>query len=397
MARPNSVLVCTLRADGGIQTMSEAMLRLLTARGMDVALAYYMPYRLAPELSVPSWQLLTRSPQRRLGERFGVPAHEIGVRLPELEWARELATHHWREVLGQYEHHVAVCGSVLAALPALLAGKPCLAWVATPYLGDREQRRRQFPLTRRVVDTVCDMPVCQALEKWALGHSDILALSNYTAASLRSLAPACNPTLMPMPIDTDLFRPDDGAGGAPSLRVGFAGRYGDPRKNIGQLIDAVALCRRRGLMATLHLVGSDNAAAVAAYARDRGLEDAVELIGVRSPAFLAGFYRSLGAFVIPSLQEGLCIAGLEAMACGCPVISTRCGGPEEYVIEGQTGHLVPFETEAMADAIARTIGDGPQRRELAEQGRSLVAARYSRDAVASTFWAAFERVFSTVR
>jgi glycosyltransferase involved in cell wall biosynthesis len=39
------------------------------------------------------------------------------------------------------------------------------------------------------------------------------------------------------------------------------------------------------------------------------------------------------------------------MACGIPVVSTRCGGPEDFVIPGQTGALVAGEPEPMAEAI----------------------------------------------
>jgi glycosyltransferase involved in cell wall biosynthesis len=281
----------------------------------------------------------------------------------------------------------------MAALPPLLAGKPCLAWVATPYVGDRDERRRRFPWPRRIVDTLFDMPVCRSLENWALAHADVLALSNYTAAALRAAAPACAPGLLPMPIDTSLFTPADAAPTGPSLRVGFAGRYQDPRKNVGLLIDAVALCRRRGLAVTLHLVGADDHAAVGALARDRGIADAVELIGSRPAAYLADFYRSLDLFVIPSQQEGLCIAGLEAMACGCPVVSTRCGGPEEYIDDGETGHLVGFDPEAMVQAISRVLTDRAHRAHLAAGALRVVRARYSPDAFADTFWTAFDRTF----
>ena len=55
-------------------------------------------------------------------------------------------------------------------------------------------------------------------------------------------------------------------------------------------------------------------------------------------------------FVIPSHQEGLCISALEAMACGVPVVSTRCGGPEDFVLPDRTGLLVPHQAPALAAA-----------------------------------------------
>ena len=79
-------------------------------------------------------------------------------------------------------------------------------------------------------------------------------------------------------------------------------------------------------------------------------------------------------FVIPSHQEGLCIAALEAMACGVPVVSTRCGGPEDFVIPGQTGELVPHESEAMASAIARICKDESLRHQLSKGAIAWIAS-----------------------
>ncbi len=48
--------------------------------------------------------------------------------------------------------------------------------------------------------------------------------------------------------------------------------------------------------------------------------------------------------------------GIEAMASHCPIVSTRCGGPEDFVREGVNGHLVDVgDDEAMADRIARVL------------------------------------------
>jgi len=87
-------------------------------------------------------------------------------------------------------------------------------------------------------------------------------------------------------------------------------------------------------------------------------------------------------FVIPSFQEGLNIAGLQAMACGVPVISTRCGGPEDYVIEGETGFLVDAEAdaEALAEAVGRVVADRAERADLGAGARRKAETDYSPDA-----------------
>ena len=45
-------------------------------------------------------------------------------------------------------------------------------------------------------------------------------------------------------------------------------------------------------------------------------------------------------WIISSSSEGFYMPGIEAAACRCPLVSTRCGGPEDYIQEGVSGFLV---------------------------------------------------------
>ncbi len=84
-------------------------------------------------------------------------------------------------------------------------------------------------------------------------------------------------------------------------------------------------------------------------------------------------YRSAQVFALPSWQEGLCIAALEGMASGLPVVSMRCGGPETFVTDDETGYLVPLDDdEAMARRLAQLLGDAPLRQRLAVHARQFV-------------------------
>src|SRR5690606_23274746 len=57
------------------------------------------------------------------------------------------------------------------------------------------------------------------------------------------------------------------------------------------------------------------------------------------------------AFILPSRNENLPMVLLEAIACGKPVIATRCGGPE-IIVNAENGLLVPVEDEdALAEAM----------------------------------------------
>lgn len=67
-------------------------------------------------------------------------------------------------------------------------------------------------------------------------------------------------------------------------------------------------------------------------------------------------HRSCDCWIIASSVEGFGLPGLEAAACRCPIVATRCGGPEDYISDGESGYLVDVgDTEQMAHQILRVI------------------------------------------
>lgn len=77
------------------------------------------------------------------------------------------------------------------------------------------------------------------------------------------------------------------------------------------------------------------------------------------------------AFVLSSSHEGFGRVIVEAMACGLPVISTRCPfGPEEIITHGVNGLLVPMDQEdRLAGAILEVLGDESLRNRLGQAGK----------------------------
>jgi len=74
---------------------------------------------------------------------------------------------------------------------------------------------------------------------------------------------------------------------------------------------------------------------------------------------IPGIYKSADCWVVPSITEGLSMPGLEAAACRCPIVATRCGGTEDYVEDGVNGYLVPVEDpQQMAARIINVLQAG---------------------------------------
>lgn len=80
-------------------------------------------------------------------------------------------------------------------------------------------------------------------------------------------------------------------------------------------------------------------------------------------------YSSADVFVSSSWVEGFGLPGLEAMACGTPVVTTASGGVSEYAIPDKTAIIVPPQNpQALAEGIVKVLRDQVLRKALIENG-----------------------------
>lgn len=115
---------------------------------------------------------------------------------------------------------------------------------------------------------------------------------------------------------------------------------------------------------------------------EAGLERQILFTGFRQDieSVLAG----LDIFVLPTLEEALGMAFVEALAMKKPVVATRVGGVPEIVRHMQTGILVPpRDVDALSEAITSLIHDKKLAKKLAEGGRRLVEDEFSTDTLVS--------------
>jgi glycosyltransferase involved in cell wall biosynthesis len=197
--------------------------------------------------------------------------------------------------------------------------------------------------------------------------------------------------ILPMPVDERRFsvRPASTVRG----RIGFTGRIDDPRKNVSLLLEAVALLKGNGDSVSAMLVGGKPTEAIMRKVESLGLLGIVDFVPRLTRDELAVRLQTFDVFVLPSHQEGLCISALEAMACGVPVVSTRCGGPEEFVLDGQTGYLVDSDPEQLAKSVKAIIDDRALRARLSDGAREIVEARYGTRNAEKIFMDAFREAF----
>jgi glycosyltransferase involved in cell wall biosynthesis len=159
----------------------------------------------------------------------------------------------------------------------------------------------------------------------------------------------------------------------PDGATGIVVARAEPVKGHDTLLRALGVLRQQGVAVNLLIVGDGSERPrLEALAGQLGLDPArVRFLGFRTdvPDLLA----AADFFVLSSLQEGLPLAVLEAMAHSLPVIATPVGGVPEVLTDGAHGFLVPTRaSDLLAAAIGRLAADPELRQALGQAGARRV-------------------------
>jgi glycosyltransferase involved in cell wall biosynthesis len=122
-----------------------------------------------------------------------------------------------------------------------------------------------------------------------------------------------------------------------------------------------------------------------------GIGDHVAFLGRQENPFQ--YMLRSDAFVLSSREEGFGLVLVEAMACGCPVVSTDCPyGPNEIIIPEKSGLLVPMDDpQAMSAAIIRVLTT-PSLADQLRQGGYARLSKFNRQSFIKNYEAAIEGV-----
>ena len=97
-------------------------------------------------------------------------------------------------------------------------------------------------------------------------------------------------------------------------------------------------------------------------------------------------YAAADVFVIPSLQDNLPNTGLEAHACGTPVVAFRTGGLVDIIDDRTTGVLAdPFDPESLAEGIRWVLTSPERRHNLGRAAREKAERLWSESHVAKQY------------
>lgn len=328
---------------------------------------------------------------RRL--RSFAPQHQfilfvLNEDLPLFEFARDFAqlvpvAEHWRPAIRNVFWHQWVLPKLVRRhkldvlhVPSyrrMLWRKPC-ATVATIHDLAPFHVAHKYDFLRMFYGRV-------VAKRLARRQQHVIAISRNTADDIERFfqIPPPRLTVVHNGIDHSRFRPpeDESARDSVAKRYGITGpfflytaRLEHPGKNHLRLVEAFeGFEKETGLAWTLVFAGSDwhGADVIHKAILNSGASPRIRCLDFVPDPDLPALYQAADVFVYPSLFEGFGLPPLEAMACGCPVISSSRGSLGEVV--GDAARIVdPDNVASMQSALLQVAGDSALRNLLRAKG-----------------------------
>ena len=265
-----------------------------------------------------------------------------------------------------------------------------LIWVDHSYLADGRRWRRwvkgslgSLGIRRAIAAADHIIAVSSSTRQAALDHG---VPADKVTAILHGVAPAWHsdnsePALFDLDNTTDQRDILDGLAERPFV---FGLGNSLPYKNLPRLVRAFAQVAPTHPDLALVFAGrGEGNPQLVRLAQQLGLSDRVLLVGQLSDEQIRACFAHALFFAFPSLIEGFGLPVLEAMASGCPVLTSNCSSLAE--VAGESAVLVdPLDIASIAAGMQRLLTDSALRQRLSHQGRQRAAAFTWEDAAQQT-------------
>jgi glycosyltransferase involved in cell wall biosynthesis len=167
---------------------------------------------------------------------------------------------------------------------------------------------------------------------WRGAHLLVACSEGLRQRALR-LTPEAQIDVIPNGVDLSIFSPSQAEHLKEKRRLITVGRL-SATKRIDMLIETVEILNKKNFGVSLTIVGGGSLkTSLQKIAADKKLGNCIELKGRVEADAMGDLYRRHDIYISATMQEGMSNAMLEAMACGLPIVTTKCEGIEELIDE----------------------------------------------------------------
>ncbi len=171
------------------------------------------------------------------------------------------------------------------------------------------------------------------------------------------------------------------------LKVIFVGRL-EERKGVYQLVKAIPEVVKRSPPVRFYFIGKDTNTAPGKKSVLAELQQELEKNGCAEHVVFTGpvphasmpeYFRSADIFVLPSLYDNAPLTCLEAISSGTALLGTSAGGMKEYVVNGESGTIVPpDDVEQLAAALVDLLNNDEKRKSFGREARKRALELFDR-------------------
>jgi glycosyltransferase involved in cell wall biosynthesis len=268
-------------------------------------------------------------------------------------------------------------------------------WFPNGVVGTWVARLAGLPLVTTLHGTDVRLARTVGVAKPLFGHvlehsSAVTTVSRWLKEETEALVPGVHPTVAPMPVSTNLFRP---GGSRDGQRLLFVGRLSN-QKGIEHLLHSLAAMKSP---ASLDIVGDGpNRPALEQVAKQLGIAERIRWHGQISHSDLPRYYQRAAAVVVPSIDEGLGLVAVEALLCETPVVAFDSGGLRDVIQHEKTGLLVkPGDRAALAGALDDLLARDGRGSDLGRAGRLYALSAFAPESVARRYAGIYRQVLGS--
>jgi len=362
---------------GGAGTATREIARALARQGHAAAVVTTQ-FKGQPAVEDDGGAAVYRLPARRRAQSTSAPAEMLSFLASALRRAPGIAN--------EFQPHAAIC---FFSIPSGVAGLWLKKKLGLPYIVSlRGGDVPGFMPGAMAATHALTMPVTRMV--WRNAAAVTANSENLKQLALRTM-PDLDIPVIPNGVDTEKFHPVADREQSNTARTAlFTGRLNE-QKGLDILVRALGRAHA-DLPAGFRMIlagGGPEQERLQTLARAHRVDGIVEFRGWVNPADIPGVYREADFFVLPSRDEGMPNAALEALASGLPVVMTRIPGSEALVRNAENGALLPRaagggpDEEALAQALRRFAALPPEEHARMAAAARAQAMRFSWDSAAN--------------
>lgn len=389
------VIVPDLAESGGVQTIVEMLIRQIENNpSYDykiISLATSSVDSCSTKFTKPKTWLKDVASREILWRNRKVL--HIGCKFTEFEFMRYQPRSLLTKELASCDLVQVICGFPAWGYSVVDLKQPICVWAATLCSWERKSllkntkglktlwRKLMTIITTRIDDSV-------------IKYSDNILVMNSHMENYAKKLNSKGVIYAPPGVDTTWFTPIDSRLNATPYIIAI-GRFSDTRKNPHMLLESFKLLKEKN-SSPLKLILAGGTGPDDKFwqdVKDSGLESEMTFIQNPEPAKLKELYQNALCLALSSDEEGFGMVLIEAMACGVPVVSTRCGGPDNIVNHGSDGFLTDVgDAQNFSEKLSELCFNRELNLKMGKAARLNVENKFSEYASGQVFFNCWEKL-----